>query len=338
MSPMTPSKLPPTLFVMPFGLASLAGVWRLMSSSYGAPWAFSDALFVTAACAWVVLGAIAPEDLRRHPGAVEVALRDPVLGPFWSLPPIVGMLLATGVSSDEPGIAEAAFLVFFAAAVAVSGLQVGRWLVRGLDRRQVHPGYFLPTVAGFLIGAQGAAGFGLRAVGWISFTIAIACWGLLVPVVLVRLRSVPLPAALAPTRAIELAVPALAGAAYFDWAGAAADPVACAFLIGVALVAAGQLRLIPSYARLRFGSGFWAFTISCVSVAALAVRWLAIEHPTGGSVYAMLVAGAVSLFVTTIAGRSLLAIRRGELFHDRPSNRGRGGSGPGQRALADARR
>jgi tellurite resistance protein len=204
------------------------------------------------------------------------------------------MLLATGVSSDEPAIAEAAFLAFFAATVAVSGLQVGRWLVRGLDRRHVHPGYFLPTVAGFVIGAQGAAGFGLSAFGWISFTIAIVSWALLAPAVLARLRSVPVQAALAPTRAIELAPPALAGAAYVYLAGAAADPVADAFLIGVALVAAGQLRVVPSYARLRFGWGFSAFTIPSVSVAALAVRWLAIEHPAGGSVYAVLASGAPS--------------------------------------------
>jgi tellurite resistance protein len=252
----------------------------------------------------------------RRPGALGAELSDPVLGPFWSLPAIVGMLLAIGLSSGEPAIAEAAFLVFFALTVVVVVLMVARWVIRGVDRRQVHPGYFLPTVAGFQIAAQGAAGLGLSALGWASFTVAIAFWALLTPVVLARLRTVPLPTALAPTRAIELAPPALAGATYFDLTRAAPDPVAYAFLIGVALLAAGQLRAVPRYARLQFGQGFWAFTFPWVSVAALALRWLRIEHPTGGSVYALLAAGAVSLLVAAIAVRSLLAIPRGELhFH-----------------------
>jgi tellurite resistance protein len=143
--------------------------------------------------------------------------------------------------------------------------------------------------------------------GWISFAIALASWALLTPMVVARLRSVPLPTALMPTRAIELAPPALAGATYFDLAGPAPDPVAYAFLIGVALVAAGQLRLIPSYTRLRFGPGFWAFTFPCASVVALALRWLRIEQPTGQSLYALVAAGAVSLLVAVIGGRSLFA-------------------------------
>jgi tellurite resistance protein len=333
---MTLNRLPPTLFATPFGLASLAGVWRLMSSFYGTPPAVSDALLIVAACVWVVLVALVLVRWIRRPRAVGPELSDPELGPFWSLPAIVGMLLATGLSSREPAIAEAAFFGFFAATVVAGGLTVGRWLTQGFDTRQVHPGYFLPTVAGFQIAAQAAAGFGLTALGWICFTIAIASWALLTPVVLARLRSVPLPATLAPTRAIELAPPALAGAAYFDLKGPAPDPVAYACLIAVALVAAAQLRVIPSYARLRFGPGFWTFTFPCASVAALAVRWLKLEHPTGGSVYALLAAAAVSLLVATIAGRSLLAIRRDELLFRPTSTPGRGGNSPGQTRLADA--
>jgi tellurite resistance protein len=226
------------------------------------------------------------------------------------------MLLAIGLASGEPAIAETAFFVFFALTVVVVVLMVARWVTGGVDRCQVHPGYFLPTVAGFQIAAQGAARFGLSVLAWGSFTVAIASWAVLTPVVLARLHTVPLPTALGPTRAIELAPPALAGATYFDLTGAAPDPVAYAFLTGVALLAAGQLRAVPRYARLQFGQGFWAFTFPWVSVAALALRWLRIEHPTGGPVYALLAVGAVSVLVAAIAVRSLVAIPRGELhFH-----------------------
>jgi tellurite resistance protein len=307
-----------------------------MSSFYGTPPEVSDALLIVAGCVWVVLVALVLVHWICRPRAAGPELTDPELGPFWSLPPIVGMLLATGLSSREPAIAEAAFFGFFAATVVAGGLTVGRWLARGFDKRQVHPGYFLPTVAGFQIAAQGAAEFGLTAFGWICLTIAIASWALLTPVVLARLRSVPLPAVLAPTRAIELAPPALAGAAYFDLKGATPDPVAYACLIAVALIAAGQLRAIPSYARLRFGSGFWTFTFPCASVAALAARWLKLEHPAGGSVYALLAAAAVSLLVATIAGRSLLAIRRAGLRFRPTAAPRRGGNSPKPTRLADA--
>jgi tellurite resistance protein len=133
----------------------------------------------------------------------------------------------------------------------------------------------------------------------------------LAALVLARLRSPGLPASLVPTRAIELAPPALAGATYLDLRGAAPDLVSYAFLLAVAVVAAGQLRFIPSYARLRFGPGFWAFTFSCASVVALGFVWLKIEHAAGASAFAFLAAGAVSLLTTAIAGRSLLVIPRG---------------------------
>jgi tellurite resistance protein len=37
----------------------------------------------------------------------------------------------------------------------------------------IHPGYFLPTVAGSLIGGQGAAAFGLTTLGWMSFGVGV---------------------------------------------------------------------------------------------------------------------------------------------------------------------
>jgi hypothetical protein len=45
---------PLALFAMPFGLASLRGVWRLMSSSYGRSPTLWDASSITPACARTV--------------------------------------------------------------------------------------------------------------------------------------------------------------------------------------------------------------------------------------------------------------------------------------------
>ena len=68
---------PPNLFAIPFGLAGLASVWRLMSASYGAPVAISDVLFAMAAAVWLSLAAPGLEKLIRAPRAIRAELRDP---------------------------------------------------------------------------------------------------------------------------------------------------------------------------------------------------------------------------------------------------------------------
>lgn len=73
-----------------------------------------------------------------------------------------------------------------------------------------------------------------------------------------------------------------------------------------------QIRLLPSYARLRFSPGFWSFTFAWFAVAGLALRWLRIERPPGQAVYAALAAGGVSLLVVGVATRSVLATWHGE--------------------------
>jgi len=115
-----------------------------------------------------------------------------------------------------------------------------------------------------------------------------------------------------PTLAIELAPPALAGGAYFALHGSAPGTVAYGFAGYAVLMVLVQVRLLPSYARLRFSPGFWSFTFPWCAVVGLALRWLRIERPPGQAVYAALAAGGVSLLVAGVAARSVLAIWRGD--------------------------
>jgi len=72
----------------------------------------------------------------------------------------------------------------------------------------VHPGYFLPTAAGGLIGASAAAQVHLHALAEASFGIGAICWLLFASTILNRLFTRPaLPNALVPTMAIELGIP-----------------------------------------------------------------------------------------------------------------------------------
>ena len=308
------TRLTPNFFAIPFGLAGLAGVWRLMSVDYGTPGGISDALSVAAAFIWLLIIASSLARLARSPRSVLAELRDPVFSPFWALTFIIGMQLAGELGVHAPTPAKDMFIAFFIATVLMGGWLTGEWIAGELDQNKLHPGYLLPTVAGGLLGAEGAAQFGLQGAGWMSFGIGMLCWLLLGSLILNRLLLVtPLSPLLRPTLAIELAPPAVAGSAYFLLHGSTATPFAYALAGYTVLMVVVQLRLLPGYLRLRFNPGFWSFTFSWSAVAAIALRWLAIEAPAGQTLYAALVASAISLLVAAVAARSLLAIARGEL-------------------------
>jgi tellurite resistance protein len=56
--------------------------------------------------------------------------------------------------------------------------------------------------------------------------------------------------------------PALAGVAWFALAARGTTVIAYAIGGYLVLMALVQIRLIPVYCKLRFSSGFWAFTFS----------------------------------------------------------------------------
>jgi tellurite resistance protein len=99
-----------------------------------------------------------------------------VRGSFYALVPISGMLLALGLEPYTHEAAQVLFLVFLTATVVLGGWLTGRWIVGPLDDDSISPANLLPTVAGGLIGGQGAATFGLIWVGWMSFGIGMLCW------------------------------------------------------------------------------------------------------------------------------------------------------------------
>jgi tellurite resistance protein len=300
----------PNLFAVPVGIAGLATVWRLMTAAYGSPQAVTDVLAAIAAVLWIalLLGA-----LRRWTGvrgSFLGELRDPVYTPFLSLPAIVGMLLSISLEPHAPGFAKAAFLVFFATMIVFGGWITGEWVIGELAPPSFHPAYFLPSVAGGFLGAEGCGIFGLEALGWLAFGYGAISWLILASQVSGRLFFVGrLPPGLVPTMAIELAPPCVGGTAYFQLHGLGADPVAYMLAGYAGLMVLVQLRLLPIYLRLRFGAGFWSFTFAWCAAAALGIRWLQVTDPPGASAYAAIVAGAASLLVGAIAARSLVALR-----------------------------
>ena len=305
-------RIPPNFFSICIGLAGLADAWRGAVGLLGTPEQVADTLYAVAAVVWLALViAYLGQGWRQ----VMADLRDPVLSPFVPLAVITPLILATALTTAAFTAARVLVVIFLVLTIAIGGWLTGQWIAGRLDLDSVHPGYFLPTVAGGLLGAFAAATVHLHAVAEASFGIGISCWLLLSSVLLGRLFFRPmLPAALVPTLAIEITPPVIAGIAYFEITGGRIDFIARALAGYAILMALVQLRFIPLYARLAFTPGFWAFTFAYAAAALDSLLWLTYTRPAGARAYGVCVLALITILLAGIAARTLVAIKRHEFF------------------------
>jgi len=307
--------IPPNFYAITFGLVGLARVWHLAGSLYGLSAAIGDALFLVSALVFLLFFAALVIKLVLAPKTVLADLADSAIGPMFSLLPITGMLLAVGLEPYAFDAARVLFLVFFVATVLLGGWYTGQWIVATLDAGNFGPAYFLPTIAGCILGADSAASFGLTGLGWLSFGIGMISWLMLGPIILNRLYFRPgLPAALIPTLAIIIVPSVIAGNAYFVLTGGRIDLLAYALAGYTVLMALVQLCLVPLYLKLKFSPGFWAFTFSYAATAAYALRWIHLTQFAGAAMLGYVLLAAITLFIGAIALRSLVALWQGKFL------------------------
>jgi tellurite resistance protein len=305
-------RVPPSLFGIVLGIAGLTQAWRAAVPLLGTPQAIPDALSIMDAAVWLVLVGLY---VAQGPRIIMADLRDPVLSPFVSASALTAMLLSATLANAAFAAGRVLVIVFLAVTIALGGWLTGQWMTGGIEPDSVHTGYFLPTAAGGLIGANAAAQVHLHALAEASFGIGVICWVLLGSTILNRLFSRPaLPSALVPTMAIELGVPAVAGSAYFAVAGRTVSLMACVLGGYAVLMAVAQIRLIPVYRRLSFTPGAWTFVFSYTAAAAYALEWLAIKKPPAATGYAIAAIALVTAFVAWIAFRTVVLAVRGQLF------------------------
>src|SRR5437660_12007807 len=120
--------IPPNFFAITMGLAGLAGVWRLAGDLYHLPALIGDALYVVTAGVFLLLIVAFAMKLVLTPKAVMAELTHPVLGPFYSLLPMRGILLALGLEPYAYRVALVLFLLFFIATALLVGCVAGHWL------------------------------------------------------------------------------------------------------------------------------------------------------------------------------------------------------------------
>jgi tellurite resistance protein len=328
-------RIPPNLFGVAFGLAGLAQVWQAAERVIGAPRAVANALFIVAAVAWVLITvAYFGQGWRRVLGD----LRDTVFAPFVSLAFVIPILFGAALYPYAATGGRVIVAVCLAGTVLVGGWLTGQWMAGDLDPVRLHPGYFLPTVAGGFIGSAAAAHVGFRSAGVAAFGIGLVCWLMLGSILLNRLflrGSLPIP--LVPSLAIEAAPPAVAGIAYLALSGPRiGTDIFGGYTVLMVLV---QVRLLPLYLRLRFDSSFWLFGFAYASVASYALYWLDLSRPAGYRGYAAVVLVLITGFIGVIGVRSLLLAAKGEYLPasaDAPDAPSRQPSAPAPRHSPDA--
>ena len=318
---MTAPKIPLNLFGIPFGLAGLGEAWTVIARFHHAPDVVGEAVFLVSAVTWlVVLGAYLRHVLTGRTVIVGDLL-DPIAAPFASLALITPMLLAAqGLYPHAETAGRVLTDVLVALTVVLGGWLTGQWIQDPVDLDKFHPGYFLPTVAGGLIGSAAAAGVGQPRLAEFMLGLGTVCWIVLGSIILGRLLFRPmLPPALRPTLAIEVAPAAVASLAWFQLHGGRVDTVTAALAGYGLLMVIAQLRLLPAYLRLPFMPSTWSFTFSWASVAAVALIWLEDGHVPGYRIYQDVVLAAVTLLVAGIAIRTLVAIGRRQLLPHPPA-------------------
>ncbi len=304
-------RVTPNVFGVPFGLCGLAQCWSTAHTVAGTPRWPADLLWIITAAVWVATLIWYARDVVRG-GRLRTELSDPVFAPFTALIVIVPMFLGVALAGHIRPAGVLVFGIALAFTVAIGGWLTAAWIVEDLQLAQWHPGYFLPTVGGGLIGSGGSAALGHRTVAMVLFGYGIICWLTLGAIILLRLVAAPaLPPPLRPTIAIMVAPPVVAGNAWFLMNAGHLDAVAAGLAGYAVLMVLAQIPLIPVYRRVPFGPGWWAFSFSYAAAFTLAVNWLAAGRVPGQQVWTTALLLVLTLGIAMLAVATVRRLVRG---------------------------
>jgi hypothetical protein len=186
---MTHTRVPLNIFGVGFGLAGLATTWRVADGLGLVPGLISTVIVVLAAAAWALSLALYGRYVMTGGGSLVRDLQDMTVGPFASLAVIVPLLLVVdGLEPYAPQLARVLVDVLVVAVIVAGGLYTGFWMRGGTELDRLHPGYFLPTVAGGFIASAAAAEVGQVRLAQIMFGLGFVCWTIVGSMILGRLE------------------------------------------------------------------------------------------------------------------------------------------------------
>jgi tellurite resistance protein len=312
-SPAAPSgMLPLSLFGIPLGLAGLGAAWSAARTTLGSPSWPEEILYGAASAIWLILTAIYVLRGLRRKGAFRADLRHQVAGPFASFIPLVGILLSAHYSEYLPALGTWVCVAFIAALTVVATQLLTHWVTGGVSMQSIHPGYFLPVVAGSFVASIGFSSMHAHDAALAAFGIGAFFWLVVGTVVTVRLMTAgALPPSAKTGLSAYLAAPATASVA---WMVSHPGPMGALQLglTGVLIIMLlMQVLLIGDYRKLTFSPLFWVFTFPVATTANYAVRWFAASNLPGREIYAWSILALASAFILAIAVGSIASATAG---------------------------
>ncbi|MFG1817655.1 hypothetical protein ACGFIF_28120 [Kribbella sp. NPDC049174] len=299
--------LPIALFSIPLGLAGLGGAWVAAAELLGASAAPAELAYAASAVVWAAFtGIYVVGAIRRDSGRFKVDLRHPLFGPLTAYIPVIAILL---VAHYAPSLGQAARWLMYGAVAALAinaAALVAHWLSAPLEEDALHPGYFLPVVAGPFIASIGLAAVQDHAAADAVFGVGIYFWLLLGAVITSRLFfGTPLPQPFKPVLSILLSPPGTASLAWFAITGGEIDQLQGAIGAVTLFTLLIQLFFLADYLRLPFSSQHWVFTFPLAVLGNIGVRWSAGLGFDGWEVVAWVVLGISTAAILAILGGTL---------------------------------
>jgi tellurite resistance protein len=319
LSPDGLAHLPVSIFATVMGIGGAALAWQRAAATLDLSPIPGRVLAWTALAVFGAVGVAYATKAIRYPAAVRREWRHPVMLAFAATIPVSMVILAAALLGMYRPL-SAALWWMGAALQFVLTLHVLRvWIADPrFEPGHVHPAWFIPVVGNLVVPLAGTT-HAPAEISWFFFSVGLGYWIALLPVVLSRLFLYgPLPPRLAPTLALLIAPPAVAHLSWLHLGGTVTDPPArillhlATFQALLLAAQAGALRKLP------YALSAWAYTFP---LAALTSAFLAASWPsaTGYRVAAVLSLTVVSILVTALTVRTLVALRGRELCRPEPT-------------------
>ncbi len=303
--------LPLALFSSGMGILGLGLVWHTVESRWGLKPVVSASLTLIGAAVFTILLLAYGYKTLNHRDRVMTELRHPVRINF--LPAIAINLILLGILSRPWSalLSNSLWLSGAALQLALTLTIVTVWLNTERPPNSLNPAWFIPAVGNVLVPiAAVPAGFILT--GWFFFSIGLFYWIILGTLVFYRLvTGDALESPMRPTLAILMAPPSIAFLAMLTLTpGATAGSLVLYFiaLLNFLLL----IPQVPGFLKLPFYPSWWAYTFPLAAFTVATFRFAEVTE-TVHSISLMLLAGLTTIVISGVAGRTMLAIRRGEL-------------------------
>jgi tellurite resistance protein len=240
-----------------------------------------------------------------------VELRHPIRINF--LPAISINLILLGILS-RPWLEPVSNLLWMIGAglqLVLTLVIVTVWLNSERPPNSLNPAWFIPAVGNVLVPvASVPAGFVLT--GWFFFSIGLFYWTILGTLVFYRLViGDALEAPMRPTLAILMAPPAVAFLAWLQLGDGLAGVGLVLYFIAV-LNFLLLIPQVPGFLKLPFFPSWWAYTFPLAAFTVATFRFAELSGALADGAL-MALAGLATGVILVVAGRTLLAVKRGEL-------------------------